>query len=198
MKFYQEITLLPDTEISLYFIWQKVYQQLHIALVENKDNEDNSKIALSFPKYNESKTHLGDKLRIFAETEDQLKQFNTSHWLERFSDYIHITSIRSVPEKVKGYACFFRKRVKSNILRLARRRAKWKNETLDEALKHLSKPKKNINTNLPYIQVTSVTNKEKFRLFINQQVFSEPAIGHLSCYGLSRGVQEHRTTVPWF
>lgn len=198
MKFYQEITLLPDTEIPLYFIWQKVYQQLHIALVENKDNDDNSKIALSFPKYNETKTHLGDKLRIFAETEEQLDQFNSSQWLERFSDYTHVTSIRPVPKKVKGHACFYRERVKSNILRLARRRAKWKNETLEEALKVIKPPEKKQKTDLPFIWVNSQTSGKKFRLFINQTVSENAVEGQFTCYGLGRKSDERCATVPWF
>ena len=41
MKYYLDMTLLPDTDITLDFIWQKIYQQVHIALVDNKiaDNQ---------------------------------------------------------------------------------------------------------------------------------------------------------------
>ena len=36
MNYYREITILPNADISFYFIWQKLYQQIHLALVENK------------------------------------------------------------------------------------------------------------------------------------------------------------------
>jgi len=33
MKVYQEITIIKTPEISPYFIWSKLYTQLHLALV---------------------------------------------------------------------------------------------------------------------------------------------------------------------
>ncbi|MFA0280003.1 type I-F CRISPR-associated endoribonuclease Cas6/Csy4, partial [Vibrio sp. 10N.222.55.F8] len=51
MNYYQEITLLPDAEISLGFIWQNVFQQVHIALVDNKVAANQSAIAVGFPEY---------------------------------------------------------------------------------------------------------------------------------------------------
>ena len=51
MNFYQEITLIPDAEISPYFLWSKVYTQLHIALadVKNQHGVDLSLIHISEP-----------------------------------------------------------------------------------------------------------------------------------------------------
>ena len=37
MDYYQEITLIDQAEISPYFLWSKIYMQLHFALVEMKD-----------------------------------------------------------------------------------------------------------------------------------------------------------------
>ena len=51
MKFYQEITLIDQAEISPYFIWSKLYTQLHIALAEIKDDSDKVGIGASFPQY---------------------------------------------------------------------------------------------------------------------------------------------------
>ena len=50
MKFYQEITLIDQAEISPYFIWSKLYAQLHIALAEQKNIEDKVSIGVSFPQ----------------------------------------------------------------------------------------------------------------------------------------------------
>ncbi|MDG2898076.1 type I-F CRISPR-associated endoribonuclease Cas6/Csy4, partial [Vibrio parahaemolyticus] len=46
MDYYQEITLLPDADISLGFIWQNVFQQVHLALVDNKVADNQSSIAV--------------------------------------------------------------------------------------------------------------------------------------------------------
>lgn len=51
MKFYQEITLIDQAEISPYFIWSKLYTQLHIALAKSKDTNDKVNIGVSFPQY---------------------------------------------------------------------------------------------------------------------------------------------------
>ena len=111
MKYYLDITLLPDNEITLGFIWHKVYQQIHIALVENKVAENESDIALSFPQYCEKDKAfpLGNKLRLFSPTQAILKKLSIATWLKQFTDYTHITSIKSVPETVNEYACFSRK-----------------------------------------------------------------------------------------
>ena len=52
MKYYQQISLMPTADIGLYFLWQKVYQQIHLALVENKSSDNVSAIGVSFPEYN--------------------------------------------------------------------------------------------------------------------------------------------------
>ena len=51
MKFYQDTTLLPDSDITLGFLWQKVYQQVHIALVEQKEHPLYCSIGIGFPAY---------------------------------------------------------------------------------------------------------------------------------------------------
>ena len=37
MEYYQEITLLPCAEVSLAFLWTKVFTQLHIAFADEKN-----------------------------------------------------------------------------------------------------------------------------------------------------------------
>ena len=51
MKYYQEITLIDQAEISPYFIWSKLYTQLHIAFAEIKDADDKISMGTSFPQY---------------------------------------------------------------------------------------------------------------------------------------------------
>ncbi|MBL6987684.1 MAG: type I-F CRISPR-associated endoribonuclease Cas6/Csy4, partial [Methylobacter sp.] len=105
MKHYCDITLLPDAEANLGFLWQKVYQQIHLALVENKVGENHSLVAVSFPEYGSKAFPLGNKLRLLAEEATWLEGLNLSKWLNRLSDYCHYTSIKPIPA-VTEYAVF--------------------------------------------------------------------------------------------
>ena len=192
MNYYQEITLLPNADINLYFIWQKLYQQIHIALVENKTAGNASAIGVAFPEYNADKYSLGTKLRLFAEDEQALEQMQCEKWLNRLSDYVHLGRIKPVPEKLAGYACFKHIKFKGNKEKLARRRAKRKRETLRQALAHFEDFEEQ-RSKLPYINMTSQTNGQRFRLFIEKQAMEQPQTGLYSCYGLS-----NTTTVPLF
>lgn len=192
MKCYQEITLIDQAEISPYFIWSKLYSQLHIGLAENKGVNDKVKIGVSFPKYiyeqgndtKKSKVHLGDKLRIFAENQEDLEKLNIPKWLERLTDYVHITSIREVPEaKITGYATYSRKQVKTSAERLARHRVKRGDISFDEALARYN----NVvtTTNLPYVQMKSLTSEKSFKLFIEKKNTNQSETKVFSTYGLS-------------
>jgi len=197
MKYYQDITLLPDAEANLGFLWHKAYQQIHLALVENKIAENQSAIAIAFPDYDSKEYPLGDRLRLFSGAQCNLVQLNINQWLSRLTDYTHVKSIKFVPETVKQHACFRRKQFKSNLLKEAVRRAKYKNEPLGDALAHFEHYEK--DTSLPYINMMSLSmNNENntsrnFKLFIEQEVFQQPQFGMFNCYGLSK-----TATVPWF
>jgi len=198
MKYYLDITLLPDSEITLGFMWQKVYQQVHIALAENKIAENSSAIALAFPQCSQKGDKnvvfpLGNKLRIFALTEELLDKLAINNWLKRFSDHAHITSIKAVPENITEFVCVKRKQYKTNLSRLARRRAKRKDETFEQALQHYASFN-NEQSKLPFINVNSLSKNEQFRLFIEQQKVNEAVAGEFTCYGLSK----EQATVPWF
>ncbi|RTE45000.1 type I-F CRISPR-associated endoribonuclease Cas6/Csy4 [Acinetobacter junii] len=196
MKFYQEITLIDQAEISPYFIWSKLYTQLHIALAEIKDDSDKVGIGASFPQYifeekvenQKARINLGNKLRLFAESEADLKKLDIRKWLERLEDYVHITSIREVPSDIKGYAIYKRKQVKTNAQRLARHRIKRGDIGFDEALARYS----NVvtTTNMPYIEMKSLStsdqqSEKRFKLFIEKQSAEKSETQVFSTYGLS-------------
>ncbi|ENV52232.1 MULTISPECIES: type I-F CRISPR-associated endoribonuclease Cas6/Csy4 [Acinetobacter] len=196
MKFYQEITLIDQAEISPYFIWSKLYTQLHIALAEIKDDSDKVGIGASFPQYifeekvenQKARINLGNKLRLFAESEADLKKLDIRKWLERLEDYVHITSIREVPSDIKGYAIYKRKQVKTNAQRLARHRIKRGDIGFDEALARYS----NVvtTTNFPYIEMKSLStsdqqSEKRFKLFIEKQPAEKTETQVFSTYGLS-------------
>ncbi|HRN45733.1 MAG TPA: type I-F CRISPR-associated endoribonuclease Cas6/Csy4 [Flavobacterium sp.] len=196
MKFYQEITLIDQAEISPYFIWSKLYAQLHIALAEQKNIEDKVSIGVSFPQYiyeekgddEKSKVNLGKKLRLFSESESDLKKLDLRKWLERLEDYVHITSIREVPSDIKSYTIYKRKQVKTNAQRLARHRVKRGDIGFDEALVRYS----NVvtKTNFPYIEMKSLStsdqqSEKRFKLFIEKQPAEKTETQVFSTYGLS-------------
>ncbi|MDI6687431.1 MAG: type I-F CRISPR-associated endoribonuclease Cas6/Csy4 [Desulfobacterales bacterium] len=192
MSYYQEISLLPNADIGVYFLWQKLYQQIHIALVENKNADNASTIGVGFSEYNADKHSLGTKLQLFAEDEKSLEQLHCERWLNRLSDYVYIGQIKPVPEKLAGHACFKHIKLKGNKEKLARRRAKRKGETLQQALAHFEDFEEQ-PIKLPYINMSSQTSGQRFRLFIEKQAMEQPQTGLYSCYGLS-----NTTTVPLF
>ena len=187
MKYYLELTLLDCPEFSLYELWSQLYTQLHLALVEAKNQEQKVSVGFSFPQYRfnpEKKLgFLGTKLRLFAQTEEELNQLHIKKWLDRLTDYVHITSIREVPENIKGYAVYKRKQPKTNAERLARHRAKRGDIDFDEALSRYQ----NVvtTTDLPFIQMKSLTSGQPFKLFIEKQPAEQSASQVFSTYGLS-------------
>lgn len=194
MRFYLEITLLPNPEVGINFLWSKVFQQIHLGLVEMQDDQGRVPIGISFPDYvtGEKYSLLGDKLRLFAKDEATLAQFNAAKWLSRLSDYVHCTSIRPVPQKLMGYAIYQREQPKTNKERLARRYAKRHNVDYDTALVRYSEMAyKTVAT--PFIRLKSLSGDQEFCLWIKKTMAAAPLGSTFSSYGLS-GV----STVPDF
>lgn len=190
MNFYCDITLLPDAEANLGFLWEKVYTQVHLALVEQQVSGV-SNVAISIPGYGDKPFPLGNKLRLMANTERDLEKLELSKWLNRLQDYCHTTSIKKVPS-TDVFVNFNRKQFKTNFDRLARRRAKRHKESLEQALTHYNN-KEAQKTKLPFIQVKSLSNNTRFPLFIDKINETQKIEGEFNCYGLSK-----TATVPWF
>lgn len=205
MRQYIELTIIPNAEIGQYFIWSKLYTQLHLALVEMQDANAQVPIGVSFPehKVGESKGKafmlLGSKLRIFAQDEATLTQLNLPKWLSRLEDYVHIKSIKPVPENVQNHLVVSRYRPKANIELVARRIVKRKQITLELAIAYLNtvdeaKQLKGYVQDwepFPYIQMKSLSGKQDFSLCISQTTVDEIKGGVFSTYGLSS-----QSTVP--
>ncbi|MBR7800387.1 type I-F CRISPR-associated endoribonuclease Cas6/Csy4 [Undibacterium fentianense] len=200
MKYYLDITLLPDAEANLGFLWQKAFQQVHIALVDNKIGDNESAVAISIINYGDKDFPLGNQLRLLANTEEDLQKLDIHRWLNRLSDYCHIKPIRSVPSGVSQYASFKRKPVKS-IEKKAQRRAVHLNKPYDEVLAYLRKEARSGDCKLPFINMDSQETKKRsgpgdsshFLIFIERVLGDRPAEGKFDCYGLSK-----TGTVPWF
>lgn len=189
MKFYQEITLIPDDEIAPYFLWSKVYTQIHIALAHAKNEYQLTGFGVSFPQYRFDKkgATLGLKLRVFAETEEELGQLNLANWLERLSDYLHLKSVQAVPKNCR-YAIFKRHHAK-NLQKVAQNFAEFKGIDFQAALKHCETHKAQPK-NYPFIELKSETTGQNFRLSIAKETASTSASGEFSSYGLGSVVPE--------
>jgi len=194
MKYYIDIQLFNDTEITLGFIWKKLYAQIHLALVEIRDENNLVSVGLSFPKYQETKFPLGDRLRILAKSKDELENLNLNHWLSRLFDYIKISEIREVPKNINKYVSFGRQQFKTNRETLARRQAKRKGISYEEALQNYANFDENKNkTKLPYVNIKSLSSDREMKVFIKKSEPKERKDGLFSTYGLS-----NKSTVPWF
>lgn len=197
MLYYLEITLLEQEEIPLYLIWSKVYTQLHLAFVEQKDAEEKIIYGVSFPKYRliqqKKLGYLGDKIRIFADSVEALEQLKLNHWLERLQDYLHVLSARKVPEdKINGYATYFKVNPKLTIEQRILHQAERRGISIAEAQEHF-KSLDLTESFEPYINMKSQTNDMNFRLIIGKKRADEAKIGKFGSYGLSR-----TSTVPEF
>ena len=211
MKYYQELTILPCAEVPAYFIWSKVYQQLHLGFASHQDEHGHVPIGISFPDYQElsagknncrkplsaEKSNdlptcaFGYRLRLFAMEESSLQEFAVRDRLARLADYVHITSIRPIPSVLKGYANYRRFHQKSSAEQKARRYAKRHNISYEEALALF--PAREFDKNVPYIQLKSLTNKNPFRLFIKKDFREKNIEKAFGSYGLS-----DISTVPEF
>ena len=193
MNYYVDIKLLIDTEITLGFVWKKLYAQIHLALVEVRDENNLTSIGLGFPKYSNDR-FLGDTLRIFASTKEELEKLNLNRWVARLLDYLTVSDIKEVPTNVTEFVSFRRKQFKTNAERLARRQAKRKNISFEEALKNYENfDEEKKKTKLPYINVKSLSSDKELKVFIEKINQIEPKEGLFSTYGLSK-----ETTIPWF
>lgn len=200
MNYYQELTILPDPDIAPYFIWSKLYTQLHIALADISNHHDISSIGVGFPNYRfEEKdgktfTTLGNKLRVFAPNREALEALCLAKWLERLTDYVHIKNISEIGDKATEHVVVKRYRYK-NMQQIVRNFAKHKSISFDEALAHCQKHKR-INQNYPFINLTSESTKQGFKLSIIQTPVKTASNGSFNVYGIN-GMNGSATVPHW-
>lgn len=192
MKLYREIILKPQPEISLGFLWGKVFQQIHIGLVEMKDSNGNVPLGIGLPEYFSEYGPLGRKLRIFTLSKEIFTEFDADTRLKRLADYVHLTEIRDVPENISSFSRFKRQQPKTNVERLARRKAKRKGISIEQAISEL-KDFEDKQVDTPFINMQSLSSNKRFRLFILKEVCNTPTYEGFSTYGLSTV-----STVPEF
>ena len=98
MWFFQDVILQPTEDISASFLWSRVYRQVHLALVNSKDEQGIIRCGVAFPEYSEENLTLGHRLRLLAPEESDLQRLNLPDALKRLTpDYVKIKAIRPVP-----------------------------------------------------------------------------------------------------
>lgn len=189
MMYYQELTLLSQIEVPLYFLWGKVYGQLHLAFVELKDSNEKIPVGISFPEYRSEPKKglfLGSKIRIFAQDESLLQQLDIAKRLSHLTDYVHLTGVREVPtNRVVKYAQYCRRHIKGNSEKLAKRRAKRHGISLEEARKDYEMKDNTPQNELPFIRLKSLTTQNLFPLCIEKRECGELIQDGFGTYGLS-------------
>jgi len=191
MKYYIEIRLMDEMEIGLGFLWQKLYQRVHLSLVELVDEEGRVPVGVSFPEYQRGSFPLGGRLRLFAEEESSLKTLRLQNRLADMAEYLTISEIREVPTD-HGYAVFSRKQIKNNPMRLAKRYAKRHDISLEEALKRYEKFDMR-TSKLPYFNFRSSSTGQRMMVFVQKSSVEENQVGLFNTFGLSA-----QATVPDF
>jgi len=192
MNYYTELTLIPNVETPPHYLWKKVIQQIHIGLVELKEESGKVPIGISFPYYNIKKMLIGNRIRLFAQTEEKLLALDLNTRVNRLSDYVHVASIKPVPDKIKGYATFFKVQKKTYKDILVRRRSRRHNISIEQAYKDYEGfvPRK---IDLPYINMLSCSTGQKYRIYVEKIDMQEPVYEGFTTFGLSR-----TSTVPSF
>lgn len=205
---FQEITILPDPEITTYFIWRKLYTQLHIALADVKNTHGIDSIGVAFPNYRYEKKEridkdgkivfeefgtLGNRLRVFAPSEAELVKLDLNKWLDRLTDYVHIKPIKTVPDEISGYVSVHRYRHKSAQVQ-ASSLAKKLGISLKDAMATVAKRQPEMK--LPFIKMHSETNNSDYHLHILQKSSDEAKAGSFNVYGMN-GMSDYVSVPNW-
>ena len=186
MKYYVEINIIKDEYYNN--IMSSLFQQLHLFIVESKSN-----IAVSFKDYycddeDDRISVLGDTVLLFAKTAEELNKLNL---IDKFrfllnKNEIFISDVKTVPEKIEGYAIFSKVDVKYAQGATKRR---WERRNPGKSFVYKEENK----SNLPFIRLKSLSSGNFFSLHIKKTIVDEAVEGRFSTYGLSSS-----STVPLF
>ena len=193
MKYYIDIQIKPDEDMSLYFIRNKVFTKLHKTLHDLKQTS----IGVSFPNY---KLKLGNIVRLHGD-KNALEMLQKTKWLGGLIGYCDVSDITPVPETIKGYRQFSRIRPTMTMAKLAKRvlyqkRTGALNTSQDIEAYTKQYKAKMFATGLdkPYLELQSHSNGHYYRVYITIGELQDIAVkGLFNRFGLSKAA-----TIPWF
>jgi CRISPR-associated endonuclease Csy4 len=197
--YYQELTLIPTKEISSNHILSGVFRQIHLGLATVMEGKEKGNIGVSFPQYHNGlkSTCLGNKVRLFAPTKEELETLDINKWLRRFTDYVHVASIKEVPHEVDGYATYRRFHQPKNPASKARLfskkyEGKLENASYEECLKRFSKFAHEPRS-LPFVALNSISSNQTYYLNIAKEEKSGFEFYGYNSFGL-----DNKSSVPEF
>lgn len=178
---------------------------LHRIIFLEQQENNNSNMAISLPRYSEKHFFLGHVIRLHG-TEEALSDIfepkkmaklikenpDLMSWLID-AEYLSVSSVLVVPNEVKAHAIYSRKIVKNNIESLRRRRMRRKGESYEQACQAIATLDRVI-PKLPKVYLNSQSTKQLFPMLIQCTLVDTPAAGQFTSYGLSKG----QATVPLF
>lgn len=183
MNYYLDIKIVPDDDVPIYFIRNKIYSKLHKALHTLKSTD----IGVSFPRY---KVLLGDVIRLHS-SETRLKELNAMNWLGGLSGYCSVSAVQKIPEKVSHRNT---SRIQANMTEAKLRRLIKRGSISIEDAKNYKAKMFSQGLDNPYIEFESSSNGHKHRRYLNFSNFCDTASsGEFDSFGLSK-----TATVPWF
>ena len=184
MDYFLDIRVLPDPEFTEDMLMAALFSKLHRALGQRGLGD----IGVSFPQV---ALKPGPVLRLHG-LEKALAELESLGWRKGLNDYCDSGTISPIPA-IQGWRNVSRVQVKSSPERLLRRsvRKGWLSE--EEAVHRLSSVKAHA-TDLPWLNLKSLSNGQCFRLFIRHgDLVTAPVAGTFNTYGLS-----NKATIPWF
>ncbi|MEQ4574507.1 MAG: type I-F CRISPR-associated endoribonuclease Cas6/Csy4 [Gammaproteobacteria bacterium] len=184
---YLDLTVLPDPETSAAHLLGALYERLHLALVQQRQD----RVGVSFPRYCLTPRAIGNVLRLHGEG-GVLERLMAEDWLKGVRDHVRASGVQPVPEGVP-FRTVQRRQFQTNVERLRRRRMRRKGETAEQAARAIPDSAKD-RPGLPYVQLRSRSTGQPFCMFLALGPLRHEAVpGSFNSYGLS-GL----ATVPWF
>lgn len=184
---YVDIAVIPDPESSASHVLGVLYDRLHLTLVTQRVQD----IGVSFPGYCLCPRTLGATLRLHGADASLVRLLETP-WLRGVRDHVHVGQIAPVPDGAR-YRTVYRRQFKTSVDRLRRRRARRKNETLEQAISAIPASVER-RPDLPFAQLRSRSTGQQFSLFIAMgELMTNPIHGAFNTHGLSS-----TSTIPWF
>lgn len=193
MDAYLEVVAIPNDEIREGAVVSSLMQNVHRLLPRYA-----GRIGLSFPMYRQNRMP-GNSIRAHGSFRDIQSFYEDLVGHAGVTNYALVIEPQSSPtgSKIKGHHAFVRVLPKG-ASRLRRQEARYRQR--GEWTPELEAQYRSIKAEslaLPYFNLKSDTNGEKFLLFLDRKVFKESLAGKFGSYGVNSGTNS-LVTVPWF
>ncbi len=183
MDYYLDIKIVPDEEVPVYFIRNKIYTKFHKGLFTLKSTD----IGISFPNY---KIKLGNIIRLHS-IENNLMKLQDIDWIGSLSSYCEVSAIQEIPAKV-SYRTI--SRIQSNMTEAKLRRLIKRGSISSDNIKQYKAKMLQQGLDNPYLELESTSNGHKHRRYLSFSKCTDSSVsGKFDHFGLSK-----TATIPWF